>query len=164
MGQKVYPGRYTTENNEDVVVFMIGMRINKRWAIHKWFPVFKAMPGMIRELYANKDELGFLSMESFYGLRTTIMISYWRSTDDLLAYARGAKHLAAWREFNQKVGDNDAVGIYHETYSVPKGSYESVYGNMPLFGLAKAKKHRLITPDIRTAKKRLSAVKTNSSN
>lgn len=164
MGQKVYPGRYTTENNEDVVVFIIGMRLNKRWAIRKWFPVFKAMPGMIRELYENKEELGFLSMESFYGLRTTIMISYWRSTDDLLAYARGAKHLAAWREFNQKVGDNDAVGIYHETYSVPKGGYESFYGNMPLFGLAKAKTHRLITPEIRTAKKRLSAVKTNSSN
>lgn len=156
MGQKVYPGRYTTDNDEEVVVFIIGMRVNKRWKVHKWFPVFTAMPGMIRELYENKEELGFLSLESFFGLRTTIMISYWKSTDELLAYARGAKHLKAWREFNKKIGDSETVGIYHETYSVPKGNYETVYGNMPLFGLAKAKKHRLITPDIRTAKKRLS--------
>ena len=46
---------------EDIVVFIIDIRINKRVSIHKWFPVFNAMPGMIKELYTNKDELGFLS-------------------------------------------------------------------------------------------------------
>jgi heme-degrading monooxygenase HmoA len=159
MGKKLFPGRYTTDNDEEVVVFLIGMRINKRWAIQKWLPVFNAMPGMIRELYVHKEELGFLSMESFFGLRTTIMISYWRSTEDLLAYAKGKKHLTAWREFNRKVGDNEAVGIYHETYVVPKGNYEALYGNMPLYGLAKAKNHRLITSDKRSAGKRLFGVR-----
>jgi heme-degrading monooxygenase HmoA len=159
MGQKLYAGRYTTDNDEDVVVFLIGMRINKRFAFGKWLPVFLAMPPMIRELYEHKEELGFLSMESFFGLRTTIMITYWRSTEDLLAYAKQQKHLTAWREFNKKVGDNEAVGIYHETYSVQKGNYEAFFGNMPLYGLAKAKNHRLITSDTRTAKKRLSGLK-----
>lgn len=156
MGKKLYTGRYTTDNDEDIVVFLIGMRINNRLAIRKWFPVFKAMPPMIRELYENKEELGFLSMESFFGLRTTLLITYWRSIEDLLAYAKGQKHVTAWREFNKKVGDNKAVGIYHETYFVTKGNYESVYGNMPIYGLAKARNHRLITSNIRTAKKRLS--------
>ncbi|WP_026907950.1 DUF4188 domain-containing protein [Paucisalibacillus globulus] len=159
MGKEIFPGRYTTDNDEGVVVFLIGMRINKRWAIRKWLPVFKAMPAMIRELYGHKEELGFLSMESFFGLRTTIMISYWRSTEDLLAYAKGKKHLTAWREFNKKVGDNEAVGIYHEAYSVPSGNYEALYGNMPLYGLAKARNHRLITSDTRSAKKRLTGVR-----
>ena len=85
MAKQIYTGRYTTENNDNIVVFIIGMRINKRLAVHKWLPVFNAMPGMIRELYMNKDELGFLSMESYFGLRTTVMIQYWRSTEDLLS-------------------------------------------------------------------------------
>ena len=36
----------------DFVVFLIGMRINKFWQIHKWFPVAMAMPKMIKELYS----------------------------------------------------------------------------------------------------------------
>jgi hypothetical protein len=30
------------------------------------------------------------------------------------------------------------VGIWHETYKVAAGQYETVYNNMPPFGLAKA--------------------------
>lgn len=103
MANKVYTGRYTVDNAKDMVVFIIGMRVNKRLAIHKWFPVFTAMPGMVKELYTNKEELGFLSMESYFGLKTTTMIQYWRSLEDLLAYAKNDKHLTAWKHFNQKV-------------------------------------------------------------
>ncbi|MDY0409706.1 DUF4188 domain-containing protein [Virgibacillus soli] len=155
MVKQIFTGRYTTENKDDVVVFLIGMRINKRWAIHKWLPVFHAMPGMIRELYTRKEELGFLSLENYFGLRTTIMIQYWRSLDDLLAYSKEGTHLTAWKNFNKKVGDNDTVGIYHETYVIKKGHYESVYGNMPLYGLAKAMKHIPITPERISARRRL---------
>jgi len=154
----VYTGRYTTDNKEDIVVFIIGMRINRRLAIHKWLPVFTAMPGMIKELNTKKEELGFLSMESFFGLRTTAMIQYWRSVDDLLDYAKNDKHLTAWRNFNQKVGNNDAVGIYHETYHVRKGRYESIYANMPLYGLGKAVNHIFTTPERNSARERLKNV------
>lgn len=143
------------ENQEDIVVFTIGMRINKWWAIHKWFPVFKAMPPMIRELYMNKD-LGCLSMEHFYSLRTTLLLQYWRSEEDLMAYAKGQKHLKAWNEFNKKIGNNDAVGIYHETFLVKQGNYESVYGNMPKFGLGKVFGISKITKKNNTFKKRVS--------
>lgn len=155
MGKEIFQGRFTTENDQDIVVFLIGMRINKRLAIRKWLPVFTAMPKMIRELYQNKD-LGFISMESYFGLRTSVMIQYWRSTEELMAYAKGQNHLIAWKEFNQKVGNNDAVGVYHETYVVSKGDYESVYRNMPLYGLAKAMKQIPITSKINSATERLS--------
>lgn len=155
MTKNIYTGRYTTENDKDVVVFLIGMRVNNRFAIHKWGPVFTAMPGMIKELYTHKEELGFLSMESYFGLRSTVMIQYWRSTEDLLAYAKGKKHLSAWKNFNKKVGNNAAVGIYHETYELKKGKYESVYGNMPLYGLGKAMKHIPIAKENMGALKRL---------
>lgn len=157
MAKHVYTGRYTTENTEDIVVFIIGMRVNNRLAIHKWLPVFNAMPGMIKELYTNKDSLGFLSMESYFGLRTTTMIQYWRSIEDLLTYAKNEKHLAAWKNFNKKVGNNDAVGIYHETYQLSKGNYESVYVNMPHYGLGKAVNHIPVSSELNTARKRLKA-------
>lgn len=156
MGKEIFPGRYTAEQKEDVVVFIIGMRMNKWWAVHKWFPVFIAMPLIIRELYQNRVP-GFLSMETFFNLRTTAMIQYWRSSEELIAYAKGPTHLTAWKKFNKKVGNNDSVGIYHETYVVPKENVESIYGNMPVFGLAKARGHQKITPAINSARKRLKA-------
>lgn len=158
MGRNIYTGRYTADNQEDIVVFIIGMRINKRLAIRKWWPVFTAMPAMIKELYQHKEELGFLSMESYFGLRTTVMIQYWRSADDLLSYAKGEKHATAWRNFNRKVGDHEAVGVYHETYVLKKGNYEAFYGNMPLYGLAKASELIPVTSERNSAKQRLSAV------
>jgi fumigallin biosynthesis monooxygenase-like protein len=30
------------------------------------------------------------------------------------------------------------VGLWHEAYVVPEGSYESIYADMPAFGLAAA--------------------------
>ncbi|MEQ2527851.1 DUF4188 domain-containing protein [Bacillaceae bacterium CLA-AA-H227] len=155
MATDIFTGRYTTENTEDMIVFIIGMRFNNRLAFHKWFPVFMSMPGMIKELYTHKDELGFLSMESYFGLRTTTMIQYWRSLEDLLTYAKNEKHLSAWGKFNKATINNDAVGIYHETFQISKGNYESVYVNMPHYGLGKALKHIPVTPDRSSAKKRI---------
>jgi hypothetical protein len=43
----------------DVVVFLVGMRINNLWAVHKWLPVALSMPRMIIELVRNR-ELGLL--------------------------------------------------------------------------------------------------------
>lgn len=159
MSKRIYSGRYTAENADNVVVFIIGMRINKPLAIHKWLPVSLAMPGMVKELYSNKDKLGFLSMESFFGLRTTVMIQYWRSTDDLLTYARNGLHLEAWKRFNDKVGNNNAVGVYHETYEIKRGDYECIYVNMPQYGLGKALKHIPITPELHSARHRLNPQK-----
>jgi hypothetical protein len=155
MGRKIYPGRYTvSEGSDGFVVFLIGMRINKWWAVHKWLPVAAAMSPMIKELYAHK-ELGCLSMENFFSLRTTLLIQYWRSEEDLFSYAKGKEHLKAWRNFNRKVHNNEAVGIYHETYQIKKGQFESIYGNMPLFGLGKVLGHELITPATSSALKRM---------
>jgi GH15 family glucan-1,4-alpha-glucosidase len=124
--------------DSNFVVFLIGMRINQPLKIHKWLPVATAMPRMLTELYRH-PELGFLHAESWFG-RTTIMVQYWRSMDQLLSYAknREAAHLPAWHAFNKAVGTNGSVGIWHETYAASPGSYENVYVNMPPFGLGRA--------------------------
>ena len=41
----------------------------------------------------------------------------------------------AWRAFNRSVRDNGSVGIFHETVLLSDASLETVYGNMPAFGL-----------------------------
>lgn len=126
----------TTANyHDDVVVLLIGLRINSWWAIHQWLPVVMAMPAMIRELQADPDS-GFLGASMAFG-NPTIMVQYWRSMDDVLRYARDPQsmHVPAWRRFNQKVRGTGRVGVWHETYMVPASGYETVYVNMPPFGL-----------------------------
>ena len=122
----------------EVVVFLIGMRVNRPWKVHKWWPVVTAMTRMIRELYAH-PELGFLHTESWFG-RTSIMVQYWKSFDALESYAksRDHEHLPAWAAFNRSVASNGDVGIWHETYRVRGGDFEVFYNNMPPFGLARA--------------------------
>ncbi len=46
--------------------------------------------------------------------------------------------MSAWKAFNRNIGADGSVGIWHETYLVNARQYESVYSNMPRFGLAKA--------------------------
>jgi hypothetical protein len=72
--------------------------------------------------------------------RTIILVQYWRSIEQLMDYAKNkdAAHLPAWQAFNKAVGTDGTVGIWHETYKVGPKSYESVYANMPAFGLGKA--------------------------
>jgi hypothetical protein len=127
----------STESKEPVVVFLIGMRVNRWWKVRQWLRTALAMPRMLREL-AQHPELGLLGGESWFG-RTTILVSYWKSVDHLFGYAklRNAEHLPAWRAFNKHVGENGDVGIWHETYIVQPGAYESIYVNMPAFGLGK---------------------------
>jgi hypothetical protein len=59
------------------------MRVNKQWKVHKWLPVFLAMPKMLKELKNNPSN-GLLGVESA-GLT---IIQYWRSFDAPEAYAR----------------------------------------------------------------------------
>jgi hypothetical protein len=136
---RIEEGRFAGKLDGEFVVFIIGMRINNLLAVNKWLPVSRAMPRMLQELY-RQPELGFLHAEYFVSWRNVMTLQYWRSYDHLHAYAhaRDKEHLPAWTEFNRSVRGNSAVGVYHESYLQRPGSYESVYVNMPRFGLASA--------------------------
>ena len=136
---KLLEGRYAAEIDGDFVVFLIGMRINSLLAVHKWGPVAVAMPGMISELKKN-PALGLLGVRAFLSGRTIMNVQYWRSFEHLHAYAhaRDKAHLPAWAAFNRAAQNNAAVGVFHESYLVPAGSFECVYVNMPPTGLGEA--------------------------
>src|SRR5665213_2514765 len=139
----------------DFAVFLIGMRINNPLLVHTWLPVVAAMPRMLEELHRN-PELGFLHSEMWLS-RTIIVLQYWRSMEQLLAYAknREAAHLPAWQAFNRSVGRTGSVGIWHETYAVSPGGYENIYVNMPAFGLGRPGELRAVQGKRETAAARL---------
>src|SRR4051794_41832441 len=116
----VVAGRQTAVGDRDVVVFLIGMRINKLRALRQWWPVFVAMPRMLREL-ASRPELGLLHAQTYLSGRTIQVVQYWRSTEDLLAYSHAAdqEHLPAWRAFNRRARGVDAGGNFSQTYVLP---------------------------------------------
>ncbi|MEH6830805.1 DUF4188 domain-containing protein [Sulfitobacter sp.] len=153
---KVIPERMTAQIEGDFVVFIIGMRINRFWLPHKWLPAFFAMPRMLMELSRlPKEETGFLG---FTNVGFGIVLQYWRSFEHLEAYAnaRDRAHLPAWAAFNKRVRDDrGAVGIFHETFLVKDGQYETVYSGMPPFGLGKAGNLVPATAATASARKRL---------
>lgn len=131
--------RVCAEIEGGFVLFLIGMRVNRPWKIWKWWPVATAMPRMLAELAA-RPARGLLHARNHFGLRTAMVVQYWRSFEDLEAYSRDrdAAHLPAWRAFNKAIASNGDVGIWHETYLVKPGHYENIYNNMPPFGLGAA--------------------------
>lgn len=152
----IFRGRYTVNMDGPFVVFIIGMRVNKLWAVHKWVPVSRAMGPMVSELLANKD-LGLLHAETYLYWRGAALVQYWQSFEQLESFARNPSHthLEAWKRFNRAVGADGSVGIWHETYMVQAGQYECVYGNMPKMGLALAGTHMPAVGSKETAKRRM---------
>ena len=153
---RIFPGRYTALTDEPFVVFIIGMCVNRLLAVRRWWPVFTAMPAMLRELAADRAK-GFLGAQTILYWRGIGLIQYWRSFEHLESYARDptACHLPAWRAFNRAVGGDGSVGIWHETYAVEPGGYEVIYNNMPRVGLAAATDHVPATGERETARQRL---------
>jgi hypothetical protein len=155
--------RLTVARREGFVVFIVGARINKWWMVPVIFGVAMAMQRMLKQLLADPAS-GLLAVESFSG-RTTMSVQYWRSTDDLLRYARAKEqaHASTWSRWIRSWGEGGAVGIYHETYVIAPGAYECVYHHMPPFGLGRLGPVVPAEGELRTAAGRLAAGKGQAS-
>ena len=156
MGQHVFPGRYTSApDRSDITVFLIGMRANHWWRLGKVWWTASKMPPMLWHL-ATHAEAGMLGVHSWFG-RTTIILSYWESPEHLQRFAadQDAPHLQPWRDFMRTLQGSGSVGIWHETYQVSVADLETVYVDMPTFGLAAATAHVPIGPGQKTARQRL---------
>ncbi|MEV0736416.1 DUF4188 domain-containing protein [Streptomyces sp. NPDC050549] len=143
MFAKAVNGRTTAAAEGEVVVLLIGMRINRFWAVHHWVPVLLAMPRMLRELGRDRSRglLGHVLLTA--SPRTYYVVQYWESKEKLYKYASSPDmlHHKAWAIINRKEKAGKVrghVGLWHESYVVPEGSYEAIYADMPAFGLAAA--------------------------
>ena len=156
---KIRTGRWAASYDGELVVFLIGMRINRPWKVGQWWPVFIAMPRMIKWLEQHPPA-GLLHYQLLVASPLSpMLVQYWRSFDDLERFARSpdAPHLAVWKRFNATVRDSGDVGIWHETYRIPRGAVESIYANMPERGLGVAGDLVPVGTTAATAAKRIGA-------
>jgi len=139
VASKLIAESVTADHDADVVVFLIGMRINRWRSVRFWAPVLLAFLPMIRELLREPSS-GCRSIKTYWSGRTILTVQYWDSAEHVINYAHNpqARHRPAWRAFNRNAAKTTAVGIYHETYSVQSGNYETIYRAMPPTGLAAA--------------------------
>ena len=138
--------RLTHAYDGPLAVFLIGLRVHQPWRLRVVGQAVRAMPRMILELEENKaaaargdaDSLGYLGSRSTVDLFGPTMIQWWRSVDDIYAYASSAEHehRPAWLEFYAVARSAPrAVTVWHETYAVQPGGAESVYAGAKAFGL-----------------------------
>ncbi|KAM3424173.1 hypothetical protein BST61_g11284 [Cercospora zeina] len=129
--------------NQDVVVFLIGTRSNH--------PLGILAPGMptsaqhfqnlTAKLEEHAEEFGFLGMTSWLNSnqRSTkseiLQVCYFRNIEGLHAFAHSKHHREAWNWWNKTTKQYPHLSIFHETYHVPKGHYESIYINSHASGL-----------------------------
>lgn len=135
---RIITGRMTHRHEGELVVFHIGMQINKWWRPDLWIPVFAAMPRMLRELSVDPDS-GLLGFELLLGTGGPYVVQYWSSAEKLYGYAadRSQEHRPAWSRFNTAARKAPgAVGIWHETFLVERA--ESIYVSTKPMGLPKA--------------------------
>lgn len=135
---KVIKRRMTHRYDGELIVFHIGMQINRWWRPDLWIPVFLAMPPMLRELSTDRDS-GLLGFELLFGSGGPYVVQYWSSKEKLYAYASAPAqtHRPAWTRFNKTARKAPgAVGIWHETFLVERA--ESMYVSTKPRGLAKA--------------------------
>ncbi len=130
----IVPGRKRTDNQQRLVVFLIGARINKWWLLPLALPILARMRTMQRELLADPDS-GLLGITSL-GFAD---VQYWRSVEDLERYAgaRDRAHQPTAARYYRRLFPNGAVGVWHETYILEPGSYENLYINMPRHGVGR---------------------------
>src|SRR6478609_4450275 len=154
---RINAGRFTHRHSGDLVVFLIGMRINSPWRPDVWLPVFFAMPRMLTELFKEPGS-GLLGFRFALGAGGPVMVQYWDSLDKLYAYASApeSEHRPAWTAFNRQARKAPgAVGIWHETFLVERA--ETIYAGMPVSGLAAATSAVPVARRGETATERLGA-------
>jgi hypothetical protein len=130
--------RTTHRHDGELVVFLIGMRVNKPWRPDAWLPSFLAMGPMLAELKRDPGS-GLLGVRTAFTAGGPVLIQYWGSQEKLYAYASDSNggHRPAWAAFNRRARSvPGAVGIWHETFVVDRA--ESIYVDMPVAGLAGA--------------------------
>jgi hypothetical protein len=112
--------------------------------------------GPMLRLLSKERGRGLMSFTAWVGSSGPMIVQYWRSVEQLEAFARDQSlpHRKAWQRFNEAVGDSGDVGIWHETFEVRDGNYEVLYGNMPRVGFATAGDYIPVRNSMRTSSQR----------
>lgn len=123
--------------DEKVAVLLLGLKVNHPLGL--FAPNVKRIDEfageMAKELDMGAPDNGFLNQISYQtrdvkGAPEALLLSYWRSTEDIHTYANGPLHKQAVVWWEKKVKENPEamkyIGISHETFEAPRGRWEAV--------------------------------------
>lgn len=136
----IVTGPQTVDTEDEVVIFLVGMTINRPWRVRAWWPAFTAMPRMLRALQSDPDS-GLLATRLMFGRRGPTVLQYWRSIEDLDRFARGkgTEHTKAWSAFMKSAASKGTdVGLWHETYRTTSPMRENLYFSTGPLGFSEA--------------------------
>ncbi|KAJ5675510.1 hypothetical protein N7462_008407 [Penicillium macrosclerotiorum] len=132
----------STAADKQIVVFLLGARSNH--------PLGSLAPGMkflsdsviamMRELQADPESAGLLGTTRWLNQEApagneTMTVMYWRDHESLQRFAHGSLHTSVMRDWVAVEKKNPHLAIFHETYVVPRGNWESIYVNSKPVGL-----------------------------
>ena len=136
--------QYSAKCDGDFVVFLIGARANGMHPFTKRFAdLGNAFQSMVKELESDPS-FGYMGGDTSISANDrkskVVYIQYWRSYEALQkwTHTRLGIHVKAVAYYMKTDKDDGTYGIWHETYKVRDGEYESIYAHMPPMGLALA--------------------------
>ena len=129
-------GRYYARQEQDFVLFVLGLRVNHYWNFREVLKLYRLIPKVFAEA-RQLGGIGYLGGTYRFTLREPLIIQYWQSMDALQRFAHDPAHSHAqiWKLYHATAGKSGSIGIWHEAYHiVPKGQ-QSNYFNMPFTGM-----------------------------
>ena len=144
---QIFNGKYTSKPEDSFVIFIFGMRINKFLYLWLWIPFFIRLFRMVRRLRQYRES-GMMNANLFFSGQGLGVMQYWESFDKLEFFAKDNNdlHIPSNIKYKKSIGKSGKIGIWHETYLVEHDKFETMYFNMPKWGLAKATNHHIEIP------------------
>src|SRR5947209_2002630 len=153
---KLYDGRWTGQCDRDYVLFICGARLNRPWKVR---PLFRAVlyAYKMRTWLLRNPQHGMIHAERGIVHGCPVVISYWRSFDELEAFSRDSNllHVPAWKWYMSTVHKTGDFGFWHEMYQVHAAESSGIYAHMPRVGVARIGQHAAITRGTQTAAERM---------
>ena len=123
------------ESVEELCLVRVGLMVRKLRALPYAARLVRAIDRSAVE--AIGSGAGLLSSERFrFGWAHFGVIQYWSSFDALDAWSHRPPHSDWWRDALDRMRQRGDLGVYHETFLVPKAGVESIYLNCPPVGLS----------------------------
>ncbi|KAH8807791.1 hypothetical protein F5884DRAFT_752369 [Xylogone sp. PMI_703] len=130
-------GELNGPGKEKVAVLLLGSKINHPMGVFapRVLEFNKFVMAMYSDLEsADHQDNGFLGMspwthDSENGGIDLCTIMYFRSVQDVHNFAHSPVHKEAWKWWDEHVKELGHIGIMHEVFEAPAGSWEGVYIN-----------------------------------
>ncbi|KAK0725570.1 hypothetical protein B0H67DRAFT_570882 [Lasiosphaeris hirsuta] len=152
----VYPGKFTAQipgrngepphrsSGQDITIMILAARSNHPLGMlgPGYRDVADHFNGMLNHLWKGGENYGFLGSSSWLSANERhagnqiMVVTYFRSQEELHAFAHGPLHSKAWNWWNSIAKTHPYLSIMHEVYTMPKGHWENIFVNNHLTGIA----------------------------